>query len=107
MSQLVITKALTKNGYAPKQAPVELAERILRQDSKIASPTLPPPIAVLMKFGTMTETYTGRKIPHMANEEAAGAVFSHCKSPFGKPYQKTLARISKSYVEFNKPWTLY
>jgi DNA polymerase delta subunit 1 len=56
MSQLVITKALTKNEYANKQPHVELAERMRKRDAGSA-PSLGDRVAyVIIKGakGTLT-----------------------------------------------------
>lgn len=50
MSKLVITKALTKNDYANKQAHVELAERMRKRDAGSA-PTLGDRVAYVMVKG--------------------------------------------------------
>jgi len=50
MSKLVITKALTKNDYANKQAHVELAERMKKRDAGSA-PTLGDRVAYVMVKG--------------------------------------------------------
>ena len=50
MSKLVITKALTKNDYAAKQAHVELAERMKKRDAGSA-PTLGDRVAYVMVKG--------------------------------------------------------
>src|SRR3978361_1318522 len=50
MSKLVITKALTKNDYAAKQAHVELAERMKKRDAGSA-PALGDRVAYVMVKG--------------------------------------------------------
>lgn len=50
MSNLVITKTLTKSDYACKQAHVELAERIRKRDSRVA-PTLGDRVAYIIVKG--------------------------------------------------------
>ena len=57
MSKLVITKALTKNDYANKQAHVELAERMKKRDAGSA-PTLGDRVAYVMVKGASCLLYT-------------------------------------------------
>ena len=63
MSKLVITKALTKNDYANKQAHVELAERMRKRDAGSA-PTLGDRVAyVIIKGATGSKNFEKSEDP--------------------------------------------
>lgn len=63
LSQLVITKALSKSDYAAKQAHVELAERMRKRDAGSA-PTLGDRVAyVIIRSGNNTAAYEKSEDP--------------------------------------------
>ncbi|KAF2397683.1 hypothetical protein EJ06DRAFT_584086 [Trichodelitschia bisporula] len=62
MSNLVITKALTKEGYTAKQAHVELAERMKKRDAGSA-PALGDRVAYVMVKGAGTRNYEKSEDP--------------------------------------------
>lgn len=63
LSQLVITKALSKSDYANKQAHVELAERMKKRDAGSA-PALGDRVAyVIIKAGNNTPAYDRSEDP--------------------------------------------
>lgn len=63
LSQLVITKALSKSDYANKQAHVELAERMRKRDAGSA-PALGDRVAyVIIKAGNNTPAYDRSEDP--------------------------------------------